>query len=305
MQQANYVLFISLCFIALGYLLKKFDFVTEQDGKVISKFLMHTTVPAMILSSTIRIDLEPRLFLIPLLAIAIEGLMLLVAWFAFSEMPNQLRGILTMGASGLNLGLFAFPIVEGIWGKEALVYAIMYDIGNLVIVFGAIYPIGVYFTSKGESKIHVKAILQKVIKLPPLQGMVIGLTCNALSFHPPIVVDFLDILAKANKPLVLLLMGIYLNFKLEKEQISAVAKVLGVRYFVGLSLVAAYYFGFSDGNLFWHIMIVCAILPAGLTLLPFSDELNYDSKIAGAIVNISLLISFALLWALVIGLKLA
>jgi hypothetical protein len=42
-----------------------------------------------------------------------------------------------------------------------------------------------------------------------------------------------------------------------------------------------------------------------MALLPFSDELAYDTKIAGMLVNISMLISFALMWALVLGLKLA
>jgi hypothetical protein len=52
------------------------------------------------------------------------------------------------------------------------------------------------------------------------------------------------------------------------------------------------------------ILIICVVLPIGMTLLPFSDELEYDSRIAGLLVNLSLLISFILMWSLVIGLKL-
>ena len=55
-------------------------------------------------------------------------------------------------------------------------------------------------------------------------------------------------------------------------------------------------------------LITLAVITFGflikMTLLPFSDELNYDSKIAALLVNLSLLISFALMWGLVLGLKL-
>jgi malate permease and related proteins len=102
---------------------------------------------------------------------------------------------------------------------------------------------------------------------------------------------------------VLLLMGIYLSFELDKQQLKAISKVFAIRYFCGLTAVLLIYF-FIPPSLYQSILIVCVILPIGMTLLPFSDELNYDSRVAGLLVNTSLLISFAVMWALVLGLKL-
>jgi malate permease and related proteins len=48
-----------------------------------------------------------------------------------------------------------------------------------------------------------------------------------------------------------------------------------------------------------NVLMLCALMPIGLTILPFSDELGYDSRIAGTMLNISLLISFGLMWGLV------
>ena len=48
------------------------------------------------------------------------------------------------------------------------------------------------------------------------------------------------------------------------------------------------------------VLIVCVLLPIGLTILPFSDEMNFDSRIAGTLLNISLLISFGLMWGVVL-----
>jgi malate permease and related proteins len=304
MNQANNVFLITLAIIATGFTVKKMGFITEKEGKTLSKLLMHSTFPALMLVSTMKLKLEPQLFLIPLTTVIYGAILLGIAWVVFNKYPNNLRGILTMGSSGFNTGLFAFPIIEGIWGREGLVYAIMYDIGNTAVVFGFIYTIGSYFSVKGNGGVDFKAIGKKIVRLMPLQGLVLGLIINALSIPvAPIVMDFLDALAKGNKPLVLLLMGIYLNFELDKKQMFDISKALLIRYLMGAIAVTLICF-FIPHSLMQSVLIVCVVLPIGLTLLPFSDELNYDSKVAGVMVNLSLLISFILIWALVIGLNL-
>jgi malate permease and related proteins len=304
MAQANNVFVITLSIILLGFLLKKYDFVTEKDGKTISRFLMHTTFPALMIVSTARVQLDPELFLIPLFCIGFCVIMLSIAWFWFSNYTNDLRGVLTMGAGTANVGLFGFPIIEGLFGKEALVYAVMFDIGNTLIAFGVVYPLGRFFASGGSAGLDWKAILKRVFSLPPFLGLFVGLSINALSIPmPPLVFDALDVLAKGNKPLVLLLMGVYLSFNLDKNQLKAISKVLSIRYVVGLSMVALLYF-FLPPSLMQSVLIICVLLPLGMTILPFSDEMNFDSRIAGTLLNISLLISFGLMWVLVLVLGL-
>jgi len=307
MNQTNSVFLITLGIATMGFLIKKFDFVTEKDGKSISKFLMHTTFPALMIVSTIRIDFKPALFFSPLLCIALGSIMTLIGWFWFSGYSDRLRGMLTMACGGLNVGLFAFPIIEGIWGREGLVYVAMFDIGNTIITFGLVYSVGSYFAVKEEgASVEFKKVLRKVLQLPPLQAMFIGLTINALDIElPTVAYDFLDVLARANKPLVLLLMGIYMSFALEKSQVWAVAKVLAIRYGCGLLAVVLLYTFIPEPSMFRNVLIVRLILPIGMTILPFADELNYDSRIAGVLVNVSLIISFLLMWGLVVGLHLA
>jgi predicted permease len=181
MTQANHVFIITLSIIALGFLLKKYGFLTEQEGKTISKFLMHTTFPALMLVSMIRVEFTPSLFLLPLFCIGFCGLMLTVAWFWFGNYSNELRGVLTMGAGTANVGLFGFPIIEGLFGKEALVYAVMYDIGNTIIAFGIVYPLGSYIASSGAKAVDWRMILKRVFSLPPFLAMFVGLSINLLN----------------------------------------------------------------------------------------------------------------------------
>ena len=305
MSQTNSVFILTLSIIGLGFFLKKFNFITEKEGKTISKFLMHTTFPALMIVSTARVQLDSSLLLIPLFCIVFCSIMIAVAWIWFAKYPNDLRGVLTMGAGGLNVGLFGFPIIEGLFGKEAMVYAVMFDIGNTIMTFGVVYPIGSYFSANHKGLPEFGTLIKKIFRLPPVLGMVIGLLINVSHIEmPTLFFDFLDTIAKANKALVLLLMGIYLSFELNKKQMIAISKVLIIRYAVGILFVLGIYFSLSHDSLLYAVLIICVMLPSGMTILPFSDELNYDTKIPGTLVNISLLISFVLMWGLVLGLHL-
>lgn len=302
MEQVNLAFITTLAFIFTGFLLKTGGIIKEQEGKILSRLLMHTTFPALMIVSTIRIDLNFQLFLIPLFAIGISAIMLTIAFFLFKKEKNSIRGVLTMGSGGWNVGLFGFPLIESIWGSKALLFAIMYDIGNTFLAFGVLYPIGNHFSEVPSSgKLNM---LKKVLLLPPVLGMIMGLTLNASNIPlPNILEDVLTTLAKANKPLVLLLLGIYLSFNLDKNQFKGILKVLFIRYGIGLLTILAIYILFPK-SLMSSVLIALVILPVGMSVLLFSDELGFDAKIAGTLANLSLLLSFGLLWLVITWLQL-
>ena len=228
--------------------------------------------------------------------------MLTIAFFLFKKEKNSIRGVLTMGSGGWNVGLFGFPLIESIWGTKALLFAIMYDIGNTFLAFGVLYPIGSHFSEvPSRGKLNM---LKKVLLLPPVIGMIMGLTLNANNIPlPNILEDILTTLAKANKPLVLLLLGIYLSFNLDKKQFNGILKVLFVRYGIGLLTILAIYL-LLPKSLMSSVLIALVILPVGMSVLLFSDELGFDAKIAGTMANLSLLLSFGLLWLVITWLQL-
>jgi putative effector of murein hydrolase LrgA (UPF0299 family) len=53
------------------------------------------------------------------------------------------------------------------------------------------------------------------------------------------------------------------------------------------------------------MLLICLILPAGMTLITYSDELEFNTNIAAALVNFSMLISFGLMWFLVNAMQMA
>jgi malate permease and related proteins len=296
-QNINLVFIQTLLIISLGYALKHFKVLNLEAGKNISKLLMYTTFPALMLVSTSRVKLESSYFLLTILCIAYIAIMLSLAFFWFKSYDTKLRGVLTLGAGGFNVGLFGFPLIESLFGKQALVYAVMFDIGNTLMVFIATYGLGFYIANKGQKAFKFKDVLIKIASLPPFLAMCIGLFINLC--HLKIsdqAYNFLEILASANKPLVLLLMGIYLKINLSKKYRIAIIKVLTLRYSVAIFVIFFLFLILKNQPETLNILTICALLPLGLTILPFSDELGFDSEIAGSILNFSLIISFFLMW---------
>ncbi len=300
-QSPNIVFSSALTVIAVGYLLKSMRIIREYDAKYISKFLMYTTFPAMLLGTMSRVELNSELLWMPVISFCFGCLGSFIGYLYFKreEEPRN-RGILTMGCTGFNLSLFAFPLIEGIWGMQGIAYAALFDLGNSFINLALNYGVGSSLSEmKKEGKI-LPYITKKILSFPPFQAMMIGLGMNLMDwdFHPYFA-GIIDTVAAGNKPIVLLLMGIYFSIRLPKELFIKVLKVMGIRYLLGFGIGFGIYFLTDFDTYFKNLALIFLILPAGLTLIAYSDLLKFNTKIAGAIVNFTMVLSFTLMWILV------
>jgi hypothetical protein len=120
-----------------------------------------------------------------------------------------------------------------------------------------------------------------------------------LDFQFPIIAsDIITVLSTANGGLVYLLLGIYLNFSLDKDKLKSLGKILLLRYSVGISIGFLLYFILPFSKLFNGILLIGLIMPVGMAIIPYSITLGYDKKLAGMSVNISNVVSFLLIWIL-------
>ncbi len=214
------------------------------------------------------------------------------------------KGLSLMCLLGFNVVHLAFPLIEGIWGQEGLKYIAMYDIGNGFVIFLLSYLVGSIYSPKNdhlEKKKLMKGGFKKVLTSGPLIGYLIAVPLNLLGIIiPQFFSDIIDRFADANSALTLLLVGIFLNFKFESHQWKQIIRVLVIRYVFGLIVSLSLFFLLPFSILYRGILVIALILPIGLAVLPFSVEFQYNEKIAGTMVNISIVISFILMWILIL-----
>ncbi len=310
MTDVNIIFLLSISIVAIGYLVKKLNILKESDGDTIAKIIFNITLPAVILQVTTTIQFELSLVLLPLIGIVFGFFMSFIALLVFRKHPLQIKGAMIMTMIGFNVANFFFPLVEGIWGQSGMQYIALFDAGNAFTIFIVCYILSTIYSPKNQEnvvKINVKYILKRIIRSAPILSYVIALIINFSGIViPSFFSELLDILARANSALALLLLGVFLHFKFGKAEWISILKVLVLRYGVGL-LVGLVLFFLLPPSTFNHLfrIIICLalILPVGLAVIPFSVENGYDQKLVTMVVNLTIIISFGLIWVLILVLN--
>ena len=291
-QEFLYVIMI----IMLGYLLKRLRVLKETDGEVISKIIFKITLPALVLVTFDSVKIETSLILIPVIVFIFGIMTALLGVLFFKNEKRELKGSFLM-LSGFNVGLFAFPLVHAIWGVKGLTYFSMFDVGTSFTVFGIAYILGSYFSEEGLGLKPVE-ILKRLSKSVPLMTYIFASILNYSHIHlPDLIIHVAKTISGANMPLSLLLLGLYLNFKFDKQLIKPMLKFLTFRYGLGLIVGLALYFFLPYGQMFRSTMLIGLLLPCAASALTFAVEFNYSTtRLIAVISNITILISIVILY---------
>jgi len=308
MASPNQAFLTSMAVISVGYTARKWNVLPEESGKVLSRVILYLTFPALIYQTFARVNVQPSLIYLPLICLLYGALVLAFSLYLFREKPDALKGLLAMAVAGFNIGLFAFPLIEGVWGMQGLQYAAMFDIGNACIVLGLTYVTGAIYSPRRDpgEKVGSRFVVKKLLGSFPLQMYVLALVVNLAGVQTPIwIADIIGVLARANMALVLVLLGIYLDFDWQKFSFRTIGSVLLIRYGFGLTLGLGLFFLLPFDLIYRSIVLIGLILPVGLTILPFSQEFGYDQKLAGSLASVTIVLSFSLMWLLISWLHLA
>ncbi|KGP72632.1 AEC family transporter [Pontibacillus yanchengensis] len=296
MDSFNSQFLYSVLIIALGYILKRTNLIKEQDGEGLARIIFNLTLPSLLIVTFHDIEIDSSLILLIVIAIVYGLIQAALGLFLFKNEEKRTKGMLSMMAPGFNIGLFAFPLVEAIWGKEGLKYFGMFDFGNALIVFGVIYVIGSIYSDAGERK-DLKHVVGKVTKSVPLITYVTVCTLNFTGVTiPSVILQVSETISVANMPLSLLLLGIYLNFSFAKGSSRQIIKLLSLRYVVGLGIGILLFMFLPFESMFKYTVLIALILPMSASVLPYAVEFDYDRKFVGTVSNITIIVSFFLLW---------
>jgi len=298
METFNTQFLYSVIIIAVGYAFKRWNIIREQDGEAISRIIFNITLPSLIVFTFHNIVIEQSLLMLVVLGFLYGIMVAFLGLLLFRKEARREKGMLGMLIPGFNIGLFAFPLVEGIWGETGLKYFGMFDVGNALVTFGISYLIGSYY-SKEAVVLDYKHVIGKMGKSIPLMTYMAVFIVNMSGLHLPSgVIEVTGILSKANMPLSLLLLGIYLNFSFEKSYWRGIGKVLGLRYGTGLALGLLGFYLLPVEDMFRYTVLIALILPMASSVLIYSIEFKYNQRFVGTAANLSILLSFVLLWVI-------
>ncbi|PTK95862.1 AEC family transporter [Staphylococcus gallinarum] len=289
---------IIILLIALGYTLKRINYFKANDSQVFSTLVLNVTLPSLVIVNLNKADLDVSLSILPIMMIA-YGIIakIIVVWF-FLKYDNHVRGATGMMMASLNIGLFAYPLVEAIWPESGMIYFGMADIGGAIIMFGVTYFVGSYFSSGGDS-FDFKYLGKNLLRSVPLMTYIIMFILNMAHIHfPKPVIDFFTVLSGANMPLSMILLGLMLNFSIDRRFLPIALKYIGIHYGLGIiaGLLVHFFLPVSD-NMVKTTLQVAWLLPVGVAIIPYSIQFKYKTlPLVGMVTNLTIVISIVILY---------
>jgi len=280
-------LFPIFALFILGYILKRIHFLEKQHADLFLKLGMYIVFPALIIPSFASLPLRFDLVYLPLIAIFIMLILFCVSFVVGKGISLSRQTYGTFLLSGMNMNLtFVLAFFLAIVGPEYIAYFLLFNFGHDVLLFTFVYSLACRY---GTNNYAPKQMLKKLISLPPLWAMFIGLFLNVAGIALPVVLDStFSLLGGLFIPLVMLALGVYFSFATDRPLL--LFSGIGIRMAGGLLLAFLFVWLFSLEGISRLVVLMSGFAPVGFNTLVFSSLENLDKEFAAQAVSLALLI---------------
>lgn len=203
----NIVVMVTLfAIVIVGFIAGKLGYMGGDFDKRLSSLVINITCPALILSSTISGQLPDSEMILPLLLISLltyillAGVALLVPRWLTKRRDDE--GIVGFALMFGNVGFIGYPVVDSIFGHEAVFYAAVLNVVNTFAVF----TIGVMLIMGGRG---AYAFRKKVLWSTPILSAFLAILIVALDISdvPRVISQPLTLIGQITVPAALLIVG--------------------------------------------------------------------------------------------------
>jgi len=277
--------------MAVGYYLRNKSILNDDAENSISFILVNITIPAMVIKALyINFSMEQLKTGITLFIVAvIFDIILIIVGNVFSlrTKDEEKRKIFKYTVVLMNCGFMGFPLINQLFGNEAMFYATMFQTPNIILMWT--YGMGLLIGKK-KNKDNVKDILLN----PGMLGIYVGMFLYFTQIKLPLfAVNLVDLLTNVTTVLSMIIIGSKIktigvkNSLINRQAYFATFFRLAVSPVIMIALLKF----FDFGTMIEQIFVIYATLPVA-TLMPIlAQKYNGDDIFASKIVVVTHLFS--------------
>lgn len=236
--------------ILIGWFLQRKLRSREELGGI-KMLILSVALPATIFLALLKVDIDRQLLILPVLALAFNGILLGLTWLFFPALTGQDRKspamrTLLMLIPSLAPGLSCFPFIAEYLGEDPLARAALADVGNKVFVLILLYILAMrwYYANQNQDRQpsgkRLRTLLRSLASEPVNLVILTALGMLALGWRldalPQFAQDVVNRLGLLMTPMVLLFIGLAVRIK--AQQFMDVFSWLLVRAGLGFLLSA-------------------------------------------------------------------
>lgn len=294
MSNFTITLIATLFIIGIGHISMRLGLLDRKIGKVLYKFLFAIPLPIAVFTSLAGAKNNTASLKVPLIGGLMSLLLVVLSYIIGRILRFDRRSLGTlMTAAGITSTLsFALPFILVFYGHEATRYLFLYDFGGAVVVWTFVYYISGVMGNKRGHKLGQSLI--KFIKTPMLWALVLGLLLSFTNVTlPEVVTSVSNRLNGFTSVVILLGIGIFLNFDFLKRRDNLAKIAVGILITMGLSFFLAYMLTnlFGVTGIIQKVILISALAPAGAVTVPFCSEHGLDTEYASSLITLATALS--------------
>ena len=290
MNEIEVTILSIILMIAIGYVLKRIDFLSEKDINPLNKIVMNILLPCMIFSALYSSDLSliPKLGILPFVILISSFVTGLVSFLILKKLGYDDKKLWSVLVTVMiaNTAFMGYPVNLGIFGHEGFLRAIFCDIATMCIFLILSFVLVIKFGGT------VKKAIRKIALFPPLWAIVFGLGLNILNVPiGPVLNNTVNYLGNGAIPLIMISLGLSIDLAGLSRSKSMVAftSIMKLLFFPAIAFIVVLFLGLSD--LQYTVAIVEAAMPSGMLSLVLAITYNLDYQLTSDCILINTVIS--------------
>lgn len=268
------------------------------DRQSVGRVVFYLFTPALVFRGLYQIDMDysivGRTALVAGLITITTGLL---AWLLSARTDRPQRAAITLTSGLSNNGNMGLPISLFAFGEAGLALATVYYVTNSFLG----NTLGTFVASTGQ--VAPKEALRRTLRVPLFYAAIVGLSLGVMDVSIPLgLMRFVDILADAAVPTMLVLLGIQLNTVPFTQRQASLGIAMSLRLLLAPLLATGLVWLLGTEGLERSVVILQAAMPTAVIATVLATEYDAAPRLVAATVAFSTLTSLItlslLLWAL-------
>lgn len=280
---------ILLIFIAIGYALRKTNFIPSESAGILSKILIYVFCPSLTLNTFINqfkiSNLSQNYKIILISAVIVILLMLSGKLMSklFSK-DSYVRNVYAYSFTTANFGYIGYALVQAVYGEEALLTMMVFSI-----------PLTIYTYTEGyRGLVNSKKVSLANLLNPGIIAILIGAIIGLSGINFPAFLT--DIFAKAGNcmsPVSMIMTGIVIaDYNLKEILFEKKAYIVSLIRLVGIpAIVCGILYLLNAPEKIILISLMTYAMPCGLNTVVFPKLVNKDCKLGASFAVVSAILS--------------
>lgn len=290
MNQIEVTILTIILMIGIGYVLKRIDFLSENDINPLNKIVMNVLLPCMIFSALYSSDLSliPKLGILPFVILASSLVTGIVSYFILKRLNFDDKKLWSVLVTVMiaNTAFMGYPVNLGIFGSEGFLRAIFCDLATMFTFILLSFILVLKFGGTA------KKAIKKIALFPPLWAIILGLGLNALNIPiGPVLENTINYLGDGAIPLIMISLGLSINLSglVRNKSMVGFTSVMKLFFFPMVAFFIVSYLGLVD--LQYNVTVIEAAMPSGMLSLLLSITYDLDYELTSDCILINTVIS--------------